>query len=1303
MDTELESLILKYKTCLEQLSEINHKVEKVNSSKQVIANHLCKLQQQKQENDSSSIHSTTTTDEPNITQDLDPNPNNNEKLNQVFNKLKTDVDTVLNRRTADVRTAKSAVQLYIDKVLWNLFSRTELQNNKLLYNNDPHRRLDKNCLMKLIETLIEINKQQALKEKEEEQEEEEEKEMKEYGDQLHQWTSHIITIYLKLGSMPEKIKILKLLTTTNNISTWAMPLIQFHDLSNIDEYMGIIEIVFDKKGGSAWIEDDYLAVLDQLAVDYTYNKLVIETSTIVVDDNDDSSTKLIFEQSKKVTETLMKAIHQLSNMPSLVKRLSQTIIQMSFVLVEAMSTVKNRQDQLDEFICQLVYDFYDLKSFGWFFLPNIPFKALSIDALWEITIHLLQLRNTTTAINKPTSLDQVLGDNLPSMMRFQHELERNQMQGFFMLSCLTNIATCIPPGVDEMTSIDETNSKNALAACIVTIISNALFTIAFVDKQLREVFYKDVRDHLGHICKYHTFILSLLFRWTVQYISVMERMALYLFHSLDLKNWVILNDDLKLLHKLLSQEQPPSSTTTTQPGTNNTTTTTPQQHLSAQIQLAKYIIDHLNFGYICCSIDPITSKSQPWHSRKLPFLGYDIHEEIAFMLLDACQKFQPLPDTQQNENKGAIELVGSVTSAVSTYLPIADQILLLKSNTTASNTASDFIYWAWSVALRLKLYDCAVSSRASDIEKSITLSFLRLVLNSYNDASSSHSALLIYISFMLSATSRHFLRFESSDGWMKLLTILKRGNPEAVIQAFSEMVPSFVYMHGDDFFNDESLGDFFKHMIELKSDPMLVKAAAVMSAKKNKLPFPTIAATGVGVIIGSHIWQAHLIDSVSNLLDEKGQGFSYVDLVMHSWLKTVFRKSDWMWSSNYVNIVNTLCQFAFTLNRHCLVRHILIEEQKRIQQQKLQSNNSSPSLTRFIKNMIPVSAEGAFATLLIGEYSVLNLKANTFNKTTPGIEHQMSWFAFEALVMETVMEKDPYWDELVQVITKQLEAVTSDHQDQEQKEHQQQQQQLKLNLDINALYKLTSQKKPLEFFVIYRWLQHILVLPVDHVLLPLYLQMFFSLYYLCIDTTYNITLGLVFFNKKPELVSKLRDYIASAQTYYGQKMASNDHTRFISTTGTNNSGTSGGTAINAEVLQQTYYAMWLWLGNVDLLTLETDIHHLPSHYDVDRLSLCHKDQQPWNHTENYWVDLIETDGLEQAFLQYPWEGAEKFKLDDNENSTTTSTSSHIKTTSSIIGEDSISLSTTSRRLKLITGESTIAPLPAVVINDPTPK
>lgn len=1230
MDNELKSLISKYKQCLEQLSEINNKAEKVKSSERVAASHLTKSQGSN--SPTPSVSDTTTSSS------VDEEKSNN-KINELLTKLRVDVDTALQRRTTDVNNAKQSVNAYIDNVVWNLFSRTELQNDSLLFHNDPNRRLDKNRLMTMMTTLIEIDKSG------DKSREIDEKDI--FYDQLHEWMVNIFTVYLNICTNLDKRGVLQLLTTTSNIWSWAIPLIQFNDLKDIDEYIQILDIIF--KSTTSWTEDDYLAVLDQLAIDFTYNKLVIESPNLQ-SDNADEIMKLIFNQTQRLTDALSRGLEALSTMESVVKRISQTLIQISNILVEVASTGKNTQEGIDVFISHLVLKFYNRKQNGWFFLPNIPFKALSTDTLWNVTTQLLRIKS----IEKPTSLDQVLNENAPNITRFQFELMENQTQGFFMLSCLTNIATCIPPGVDKLTSVDDGN--NTLSACIVTIIANTLFSVAFVDKALREVFYKDVRDNLELMCELHPFIISLLFRWTVQHITVMERMALYLFRSLKLDNWIILNDDLKLLHKLLSQQQ-------------SSTTNTMNSQQTAQLQLAKYIIEHLNYGYSLDSIDRSVSKSQPWHHRKEPFLTYAAHEEIAFILLDACQKFQPLPETPQNENKGAIELMGTVTSAVSTYLPIADQIQLLKSTYSTPSAANEFIQWAWSVAIRLKLYDCPVSSRATDIEKSITLPFLKLVLNSYNDVSSSHSALLIYISFMLSVTSRHFLRFESNNGWMKLLVILKRGKAEAIVQAFSEMIPSFVYMHGDDFFNDESLVDFFKHMVELKSDPMLIKAVA--NTKSSSI------TTGVGVIIASHIWQAHLIDSVSNLLDENGQGFSYVDLVLHSWLKTVFRKPDWMWHSGYVQVIDHLCRLAFTLGRYKLVHSMLAEEHKQLEATKLQGANSSPRLARFIKNMIPVG-EAGFTTLLIGEWSMLNVKANTFNKT-PGIENQMSWFAFDALIMETIMEKDPYREEIVQLIDKQLSSSPPST------DLQQQQQQQPSSLDFSTLYKSTSQKKPLEFFVIYRWVQHILVLPVEHVLLPLYLQMFFSLYYQRVDDTHKMTLGFVFFNKKSELVSKLRDYIASVQTYYGQKIGydtQNENTTLTQT--------PGDTVVTAEVLQQTYYAMWLWLGNDDLLTGNTDIHSLPDHYNVRRLELCYGNleaEQPWHKEELFWTDLIDKERLEQDFLNHSWEGSEKFRTSENKD----------KKKKCV---DSITLSTMNRKQRLITGEETIVPLPPLVINTP---
>lgn len=1228
MNQELHSLVTKYKTACLELEEIHAKVETVQSSEQAIAHRLSASTSTSTH--SSSSHSTAAKKE-----------ETDEKLSQIISKLKSNVDTVLSKRLAETTSAKSAVQSYIDTTVWSLFSRTELQNNTLLFNNDQKRKDDKKRLYKLIATLFALDQEQVDSE--------------DYKAQLHDWIIHISTIYLRLGGTIEKHKVLALLTATADIGSWAMPLIhiQADKLSQADDVLQTLDAIFIQPAPWTWTEDDFLVALDQLAIDFSYSRLMD-----AVDPDQQVSLESVLKFSRDLINKLMQAIQrsgEAAAMNSLVKRLAQTAVQISILLLDAIAEKGwECQDQVDDFMRQLIFGFYDLKeNGGWFFLPNIPFKALSIHALWLVTVRMLQLKECDAA--PPTALSDVLYDRLPNITRFQYQLHDNQTQGYFMLNCLTNMATCIPPGVDDISTVNDPEST--LSACIVAVISYTLFTVAFVDKDLREVFYKDVRDNFGAICRCHPFVISLLLRWTAEHMAIMERMALYLFHSLKLDNWSILKDDLKLLHKLMSSSSKAAANAMTS-----------QQ--KAQMQLAKYILQHLNYGYQHDAVDPNVSKAQPWHSRKLPFLSYDLHEEIAFILLDACQQFQPLPDTTTNENKGAIELVGTVTTAVSTYLPIADQIQLLKSTydqtTNNNNTANNVIQWAWSVAVQLKLYDCPVSPRASDIEQSITLPFLKLVLNSYNNVSSSHSALLVYISFMLSVTSRHFLRFECNDGWMKLLVMLKRGKPEAVIRILSDMIPSFVYMHGDDFFNDESLSDFLKHMIELKTDPTLIKAASRLHKE--------LDGSGIGLMIGSHVWHAHLIDSVSDLMDDQGKGFSYVDLVVHSWLKTVFRKADWMWHSGYVHMVDHLCKCAFVLYRHGMVRHMLLEEHKRMEAAKVQQSASSPRLTRFIKNMV-VSDGGPYASLLNGEWSMLKPAKG------PGVEQHHHWFAFEVLVMETMREA-PFREELCALITKQLCTPLATDQQQP-------------SIDLACVYKASSQKKPVDYLAIYRWVQHIMTMPVHHPLLPLYLQMFFSLYYLNIHG--EVTLGFVCFHKRTDWTTKLRDYIASVQTYYGQKITTVEEDHDASQ---DIEDGSGHTAVSAEVLQQAYYAMWLWLGNADLNRglAEDAVEQLPSHYLVHRLKSCYANktelEQPWHHTDDYWMDLVDTEQLEQAFLGFPWEGSEKFRTEE-------SSSGAAAAASITTADDLISLSTTTRRLRLITDESTIEPLPPLVINTPS--
>ncbi|KAI7879608.1 hypothetical protein K492DRAFT_131201, partial [Lichtheimia hyalospora FSU 10163] len=626
---------------------------------------------------------------------------------------------------------------------------------------------------------------------------------------------------------------------------------------------------------------------------------------------------------------------------------------------------------------------------------------------------------------------------------------------------------------------------------------------------------------------------------------------------------------------------------------------------------ARFVFEHINLDY-GDEEDETLSKSQPWHSRRIPFQPYEIHEELAFLLLDACQVFHPLPDSDHKND----HLIKTVGVAVSSYLPSMGSRTTFTSVSSANN--DNMIDWAWKMTMKLKLYDCPISSRASDIDASITGVFLREMLHTNNDITASHAALVVYVALLLSATSRHFLRFECGSGWDKMLLVLRRsGKPESVACALSDIIPAFVYMHGDDLFNDSNLFNFTRQMLEFKSDPML-------------------GLNGVSMMVATHIWQGTFIDStvMSEFASEEGgDGFSYRDLILHSWLKTMFQKHDWMWNEHHVAIMDYICKIAFSLRRHDLVEMMLGEEHKRLlaaQRQKPRKSTSTPTPRspkkqeqqqnrnplRMIKNILP---DTAYSSLLAGEWSLTSITTSNLFRA-PGVEQNYLWFAFHVLMLETVQDQG-----LRRMFARECYKQGSE------------------DIDVSVMFKDISDAKPVEFLSPYRWLQHVLICPPDHPLMPLFLQSFFSLYYASIEVDgKRIFYGAALFSKKHELIERLRDRIAFLQTFHGQRRSStgdhsNDH---------------------HETMRQTYYAMWLWLDrDAEILSTAFDISTLPAHYCPERLASCRqisvdtsleddeKDwepEQPWHKWNNLWLDLVDVDSMEKAFKDFPWPGTEKY-------------------------------------------------------------
>ncbi|KAI9315829.1 hypothetical protein BX666DRAFT_2122144 [Dichotomocladium elegans] len=1138
----------------------------------------------------------------------------NAELKAIIQNLRGEINMAMTQRLPEAKLTRKGTQLFIDESLWYLQCQPELRGEQDVESNPVAKQADLNILKKLLNSLFAADHRglgtdnELPKEAERKQlvaELGSKEEIPVFSEDVRAWIMHVAAAYLKLAPLSDyKFLIRHLLRCSGGID-WAIPLVQYtfikedHDRATfMEEYITVLRLLFDplsadKSHPSCWTEEDYLLCLDQLSIVHVYDTILhdtLESGTRTAGDLDG-----LFTFSDKLNDVLDVGIqtfrtHQYS---TAAKRLAQCSSRISQVLADHISDLDAKeqmqvQKRMDEFLLKVVDRYLETKEANvWHFLPALPYHSVSIRALWNITTHMLDIKNYEEAQDLQHTLE-----SLPDISRLLAFLVENQTQGIFLLGCLSNIVVAIPTGADSISQ----GVESELSACLITIIAYTFFTIAFLDDNLRDVYHKDVRDSFSTICTSHPFTISLLLRWTTKHFDTINGMALYLFRSLPVNRWKILKSDLVMLHELLCQ------------GTMG----------SVQVTFVRYILDHLNYDYEGGQ-GTSKSKTQPWHGRKLPFLPYEIHEELAFLLLDACQIHHPLPDAEKNE-----DLIKTVGAAVSSYLPVSAPPFL--SPTTDSS--GGIIKWSWKIALQLKLYDCEVSPRASDIEKSITNSFLRDILHGHTDPVASHGALLIYISFMLSPTSRYFLRFEAGSGWDKLLVILRRGQPESVVKVLAEIIPAFVFMHGDDFFNDNNLVNFLRQMVDLKNDPMLARAGTSITVNPPKDSLFATDNNGVAIMIGANIWHGVFIDSVNSDLATAG-GFSYRDLILHSWFKTVFCKQDWMWNENYVAIMDFICKVAFCLHRHDLAREMLVKEHTLFIQSRQQSNSSIPSTSpsqspqrnplRLIKNMLP---DAQYNSLLTGEWSLASLTTSNLFRSA-GVEDNSLWFAFEILQMETTRDQDARLA-FAKLLSKGPDLVET---------------------SVSSLLKTIPMDKPVDFLSPYRWMQHALVCSPNHPLTPLYFQSFFSLYFANVKIDDQLVFyGAMYFHKKQELIEKLRDRIAFLQTYHSQRQSDKKCNERQQR--------------HSEILRQIYYSMWLWLDDENLLKPDLDPEGLPKHYSPDRLSQCRKTGilkdneekdwegcRPWEVVSELWLDLVDYDKTIDAFKKFPWIGSEKFYIE----------------------------------------------------------
>ncbi|ORX43467.1 hypothetical protein DM01DRAFT_1387125 [Hesseltinella vesiculosa] len=1144
------------------------------------------------------------------------------KLQVSLENLSGDINALLFKQLYQCRMAKLETQAYLDTALWSLHLRSDMMADTWLVMlqeiDDPMTHAawaaDIRTLICLLNALFAADQHPPPK----------------FAHQLHEWILHVAAVFLKICQVTDHLFLLNHLLKSENVSHWGTGLIQWHpnapiSLPFMTAFVHALTLVFDPDDhASCWQEDDYIACLDQLEPVVVFEQWLTEPSVRHLDDS--------FSPTLAAIQALLAGIRLASDRrhTSLTKRLTQQVCQVSTLWVASPLCQSDHGNKLSSTVGQppshdlnvlILNALLHIPDHNiWSLLHSLPWDKLTLPTLWEMTLLILNAQGYA----RPSRLHQVL-QKPPDLALFLTKIKAHPTASLFLINCLTNVTLAIPAGVDTPSSVDTT-----LDCALVSIIAFALFHIAFVDPDLKQLYYKDVRDAFGIICEAHPFVISLLMRWTHEHASVMESMALYLFRSLPLDKWCVLKDDLIFLYDFLAMAD--------------------RNYLA----FAQYVIGHLNLSLQQASTtpaDPPTSSYTWCKDMRTPFLPAMIHEDLAFVLLDTCLLYRSLLTSAEAKPGDLLSkpLWDDVDKRPMSHLHAPTTTAPTPSTSTTSTTSSssdkvsmqiysDFIDWSWSIIQQLSLYHSPVSSRAMDIDKCINGAFVREYLQHSSDCIASHAALLTFVVLSLSPTSRQFLRFESGHGWQKLVLVLRRGPARAAMTLFGQMVPPFVYLHGDDFFlGDATVVDFVRHMIQLKKDPMLRNAAheAIANAYSRKLNshpgslffFSAKQLNGMALMMGSHAWHARYIDQVSDL-----EGFSYLHLLLHAWLTTVMRRDDWMWQEDYVELMDNLCYLCFCLRQDSTVLGLLRQLTMRLQvalssspvtpdhQQQDQRSLSPPAprqVLKYIKSMLPETTP--FLSLLNGEWSVLSLTANNLYKT-PGVESSCLWFALDVLLVEIQVESE----QRLQLARSFLQSDSA----------------LILDPPDPLAQFMPSPAKPLDFFAIYRLAQHVLVAPMDHPVLPLLLQLFFCLYFanvaqLSSKQCHCVGAPLFFPKRQQHIITKLRDHIASLQTYHSQYASANS--------------ASPDRYHYHERLRQAYHAMWLWLTLPAYPSLDLEPLYCPdllatcltTSFLLDNMDVQWEQHQPWFTLDALWTDLVQRDTLLHLFNQFEWIGKDR--------------------------------------------------------------
>lgn len=552
------------------------------------------------------------------------------------------------------------------------------------------------------------------------------------------------------------------------------------------------------------------------------------------------------------------------------------------------------------------------------------------------------------------------------------------------------------------------------------------------------------------------------------------------------------------------------------------------------------------------------------------------------------------------EQKSVQSFASSIPHAI-TNLAAHSGLQLL---TPEQSTMKAFMDWCWSMLVELELTRVEPLS----LVESSRLRVHDTGFAKYPLLSQGQLTFVNTVHLLLTETSRDSVQF-LKEGWTILSTVLQTGVGYAFLSIAAVLIPPIMTSSekGD---HAVKFGALLREVAGWKQDPFLsaagAKLAEVHDIDTSKTPKESTA-----------IWallQRHLdIQSGSSPVPTAASTSSMsTQDTLQFWMSALFSQKDWMAHQECVQVVDVICHFCFDLGLDTFIKDALTEQQILLSIGFRRAPGMSAELMglaqpgldkvmdllpeRLTKNL-PVPQGSNDPSLLMGTWSVRTIATHLWTQQAM-VESSSIWFAYYALLVETNLEKDMrlkighYYRQHPPPST---EASAKAAQG---------------GATIKTVMRTLgiTTRKTLHNFAIWRWAQHLLILPLDSVLLPLYWQMFFYLYFGHVEQR-DLYYGHRFLEDQPEIVEQLRDRLLKTYTYFGQEARKAVQ------------GVDLEAAGQLTTQHEFYIALHGWISEPLLLTADIDLKRIRKDLQPERLASCRL-PDPMECSPDLWKDLL---------------------------------------------------------------------------------